>query len=58
MISRLYKVSFFIIYFFIFGCAGSLLLGKAFSSFGEGRLLSVVVQRLLIVASLVVGYRP
>ena len=58
MISRFYNVSVFIIYLFIFSCAGSLLLGKAFCSFGEGGLLSAVVQRLLIAASPAVGYSP
>ena len=48
----IYKI--LIIYLFIFGCVGSSLLHRAFSSCGEQGLLLVVVCRLLIaVASLV-----
>ena len=50
---------FFKIYFilFIFGCVGSLLCARAFSSCGERGLLFVAVHRLLIVvASLVVEH--
>lgn len=57
MISRFCKVS-FLHYIFIRFPVGLCCWVRAFSSFGEGGLLSVVVQRLLIAASLVVGYRP
>ena len=39
------------IYLFIFGCAGSPLLHKLFSSCGEQGLLSSVVRGLLIAAA-------
>ena len=44
--------------FFVFGCAGSLLMQTLLSSCGERGLLFITVGRLLIaVASLVAGHR-
>ena len=43
---------------FVFGCAGSLLLCRLFSSFSEWRLLCAVVHRLLIaVGSLIAEHQ-
>ena len=45
-------------YLFIFGCAGSLLLLRFFSSCGQQGLLFVAVLRLVIVVASLVEKRP
>ena len=53
---RGFLLTLFDFYLFIFGCAGSSLLCRLFSSFGERGLLSVVHGLLTGVASLVSEY--